>query len=337
MNFRILVAILCGSLLVVPVWAGGKAGWMPAEAKAMSKAEFDALWKGISNWGRWGKDDELGALNTITPEIRANAAKLVTDGVTVSLAREVSKLKGAYPSNSPFDHKLMIHELGPHQLAATDRYAFDYHGEALTHIDALSHFAHKGFLYNGFPVSGLKPDGADKLGIENVAVNGIFTRAVLVDVPRFIKEKWMEPGQALTIEFLKEWEKRTGVTVGPGDVLLIRTGRWARVAELGDWSVLAEGSAGVHASVAAWVKERDIAAVGSDGGSDVMPSNVEGLFTPFHELVQASLGVILFDGLDLQTVAEEAAKRGRHTFLFVASPIRVPGGTGAPINPLAVF
>ena len=119
-------------------------------------------------------------------------------------------------------------------------------------------------------------------------------------------------------------------------MLLIRTGRWERVRQKGQWNFLEE-AAGSHASLARWLEARDVAVIGSDGVSDVMPSGVEGLVNPLHELLLVSLGMPLLDNLDLDPLAREARQRGRWTFLFVGSPLRVPGGTGSPLNPLAIF
>ena len=135
---------------------------------------------------------------------------------------------------------------------------------------------------------------------------------------------------------LEAWEKESGVTITSGDVLLIRTGRWTQVAREGQWNFL-EKAAGAHASLAPWLKSRDVAVIGCDGVSDVMPSGVEGLVNPLHELVIVGLGMPILDNLDLEAVADAAAERGRSTFLFVGAPLRVPGGTGSPLNPLAVF
>ncbi|MEE4283673.1 MAG: cyclase family protein, partial [Pseudomonadales bacterium] len=132
------------------------------------------------------------------------------------------------------------------------------------------------------------------------------------------------------------WEKQSGVTISSGDVLLIRTGRWAKVEQHGQYNFLA-AAAGMHASVAAWLKARDVAVIGCDGVSDVMPSGVEGLVNPLHELVLVGLGMPILDNLDLEAVAEQATRSGRSTFLFVGAPLRVPGGTGSPLNPLAIF
>ena len=312
----------------------GPAAWAVGDPAPMSRAEFDQMMQDISNWGRWGKDDELGTLNLITPQVRKQAAALVKEGTTVSMSLDLNKVADPLNAN-PFHHELARAQFSGHQVAG-DKYSVEYHGFAHSHMDGLPHFAHKGFFYNGVPYESAKPDGAEKLGIHNAGVNGVFTRGVLVDMPRFLGVDYLEPGVAITVADLEAWEKETGVTVGSGDVLLIRTGRWAKVAKDGQWDFLAK-AAGSHASVAAWLKARDVAVIGCDGVSDVMPSGVEGLVNPLHELVLVALGMPILDNLDLEAVAAAAAARERPTFLFVGAPLRVPGGTGSPMNPLAVF
>lgn len=302
-------------------------------AAVVTQAQFEVWLKDISNWGRWGKDDELGTLNLITPEKRKAAAALVQDGVSVSLALDLNKQRDDLNTN-PFEQELKVGRFGGHEVAG-DRYAVEYHGFAHSHMDGLTHFAHQGKLYNGFPVDVLEKGGARKLGIQN-AKNGIFTRGVLVDIPWLRGVDYLEPGTAITSKDLEAWEARTGVKVASGDVLLIRTGRWERVRQKGQWNFL-EAAAGSEASVAKWLKARDVAVIGSDGVSDVMPSNVEGLLNPLHELVLVGLGMPILDNLDLDPVAREAVRRNRWTFLFVGAPLRVPGGTGSPLNPLAIF
>jgi kynurenine formamidase len=203
-------------------------------------------------------------------------------------------------------------------------------------MDGLQHYAHKGLLYNGMPIDSLTPEGTDRLGIQNVAVSGIFTRGVFVDIPRFLGIDYLPAGTAIVAADLEAWEEASGVRISSGDVLLIRTGRWVEVAEQGQWD-FSQKAAGLHVSVISWLKARDVAVIGCDGVSDAVPSGVEGLINPLHELVLAGLGMPILDNLDLEAVAEAAAERNRSTFLFVGSPLRVPGGTGSPLNPLAVF
>ncbi len=151
---------------------------------------------------------------------------------------------------------------------------------AHSHMDGLTHFSHDGKLYNGVSVDVLEKGGARKLGIQN-AKDGIFTRGVLVDIPWLRGVEFLEPGTAITSEDLEAWEAKTSVKIGSGDVLLIRTGRWERVRQRGQWNFLEE-AAGSHASLARWLKARDVAVIGSDGASDALPSRVEGLVNPLH-------------------------------------------------------
>ncbi len=308
--------------------------WAVGDPPAMTRIEFDQLMQEISNWGRWGANDQLGTLNLITPAKRREAASLVEDGVTVSMALDLNKQEDEL-NTSPFEHQVIIAEFGGH-TGIVDTFSVNYHGYAHSHIDGLQHITHKGELYNGMSLESVRPEGTERLGIQNVGINGVFTRGVLIDMPRFLDIDFLPAGTAITVKDLEAWEKEAGVTVGSGDVLLIRTGRWTQVAQEGQWNFM-EKAAGLHASVAAWLKSRDVAVIGCDGVSDVTPSGVEGLVIPLHELVIAGLGMPMLDNLDLEAVAEAAAERGRFTFLFVGAPLRVPGGTGSPLNPLAVF
>ena len=299
----------------------------------VSAAEFARWAEEISNWGRWGHDDELGTLNLITAAKRKAATQLVENGVSISLARVLDTEESAR-NPRPFRHELYVGTFGTHEVAG-DIYSVQYHGFAHSHMDGLPHFARDGQLYNGFPVCGLKETGAEKLGIHN-AHQGIVSRGILIDMAWLKGVDYLEPGTPIMTSDLEAWEAKTGVRVGSGDVLLVRTGRWEAARRLPDRN-FAENVAGLHASVAKWLKARDVAVIGSDGISDVMPSNVAGLFNPLHELVIVRLGMPIFDNLDLDAVAREADRRGRWEFLFVAAPLRVQGGTGSPLNPLAIF
>ncbi len=301
----------------------------PAVAQdAEVSAEQLAQWmEEVSNWGRWGDDDELGALNLITPEKRRQAAALVREGLTVPMAFDIDK-EQTESNPSPLQHTIATFGQW-----AGDTYTIEYHGYTHSHIDALTHIARDGQLYNGYPQDGIKPTGAEKLGIQNMR-NGIVSRGVLVDIPRLKGVPYLEPGTAITVEDLDAWEAESGVKIEPGDVLLIRTGRWVREAEEGPWNNLA---AGLHASTASWLHERDVAVLGCDGVSDMLPSGVEGQTHPIHLLVLNAMGMPILDNLDLEALAQQAARLNRWTFFFVALPLPVPGGTGSPLNPIGVF
>jgi kynurenine formamidase len=323
---------LTTALTLVLIFAAGTA--TAAAAPEVSRAQFDRWMKEISNWGRWGEDDELGTLNLITPARRLAAMALVKEGITVSMALPLNTRKDDLNQN-PFEQQLTTGEFGGHQVAG-DRYAVEYHGFAHSHIDGLPHFAHDGKMYNGVPFRSLTAAGAPRLGIHHAGAEGVVTRGVLVDMPRHLGVPYLEPGTAIGVSDLEAWEKASGVTIGAGDVLLVRTGRWVKVARDGQWNFL-ESAAGLHASVARWLKDRDVAVIGCDGVSDVMPSGVEGLVNPLHELVLVGLGMPILDNLDLEAVADAAHQRNRSTFLFIGAPLRVVGGTGSPLNPLAVL
>ena len=132
------------------------------------------------------------------------------------------------------------------------------------------------------------------------------------------------------------WEKQAGVKVGAGDIVFFRTGRWARRAKVGAWDIGAQ-SAGLHPSVARWLKARDVAIVGWDGHGEVFPAVVKGVDFPMHQLLLIAMGTPIFDNCDLEAVSEAAASRKRWAFLLTASPLAIPGGTGSPLNPIATF
>jgi len=288
----------------------------------------------LSNAGRLGAQDQLGTLNLITPAKRRAAAQSVRDGVSISLA---SDLVAGPDSNalSPMRFGLLVSQVDSLSFAAVDTVAFLIHGYAYSHIDALSHFLVQGQMYNGVGRDQLTPQGAKRLGIEAMQ-SGIVTRGVLIDVPRLRGVPFLANGDAVTPADLELWEKRNGTRIEAGDVVLIRTGRGARVRASGPWRVELNAS-GAHPSLAAWLKSRDVAALGSDVANEVAPSVVRGVADPMHLLSIIALGMPLMDDLDLERLANEAVARSRPTFLFVASPLRIRGGTGSPLNPLAIF
>jgi len=297
----------------------------------ISKAEFEQMMKDLSNWGRWGKDDQLGTVNLITPAKRRAAAKLVTEGVSVSLARDTDSVK-AVDNGSPFIDKMSPPVDGQFNM---DEYTVFFHGFAHTHIDALSHVFYKDKMYNGFSQSEIQPDGARKLAIAALK-DGIFTRGVLVDIPWLRNVPYLENDVVIHPSDLDAWEKKTGVHIESGDVVFVRTGRWAQRAAKGPWDI-GNASAGLDPRSIAWLKKRDIALLGGDAASDALPSHMGEIDFPVHQLLLVAMGTPMLDQCDLEALSKAAAERKRWTFLFTAAPLRVTGGTGAPINPIATF
>jgi len=291
-------------------------------------AEFDELFKQVSNWGRWGKDDQLGSVNLITAAKRKQALALAKTGVSVSLAHN-PLTERAEDNSNPFEHTML-------RGNNMDRYAVSYHGYAHSHIDALCHILYKDQTYNGYPRAEVNTEkGCTKLGIDNLK-QGILSRGILIDAPRLKGVEYLEPGTPLYAEDVEAWEKKAGVKIGAGDVVLLRTGRWSRRAKLGPWNV-GQNAAGFHASIAPWFKTRGVAIVGSDVAEDVLPSRVEGIALPLHTLLITAMGVNLLDNQDLEAVAETAAKLNRWEFMIMVAPVPVTGGTGFPVNALATF
>ena len=307
-------------------------------SRDLGQADIERLMDELSNWGRWGADDQLGAANLITPEKRLEAMGLATEGITVSLAHRVLQDE-ADDVPLPFGRRM----LGVPDAAAasaffggvSDNYQVSYHGYSHSHIDSLCHILHKGQMYNGVSQDTITEAGCANASIVNLQ-GGIVTRGVLLDIPRLKGVPYLEPGTPIYTEDLEAWEEMAGVTVQPGDAIFIRTGRWARRAEVGPWTI-SENAAGLHASTMPWVKSRDVSFIGSDAALDVVPSLVDDVRLPVHLLTIVAMGVDLFDNQDLEALAETAASLNRWEFTLVASPLAVENGTGSPINALAIF
>jgi kynurenine formamidase len=298
----------------------------------VTKADVDGWMKELSNWRRWGPTDAMGTVNLITPAKRKAAAALVKEGVAVSLAHDADTEKSV-DNNSPYGHKML--STGGRGQFITDEYSVNYHGLAHTHMDALSHFIFDGKMFDGYPIADNVSDQGVKRNDVTAFKNGIFTRGILMDIPRLKNLPYLEPSDPIYPEDLEAWEKKAGVKVGAGDVVFIYTGRWARRKALGAWNP--SKVAGLFASCAKWLHQRDVAMVGSDSDTDVMPSGVTGVSQPLHQLLLNAMGTPIFDNCDLEAVADAAAKRNRWAFLITAAPISMPGGTGSPLNPTAVF
>ena len=299
----------------------------------LTKKDIDSMMTSLSNWGRWGKSDELGALNLITPAKRKQAAALVKEGVTVSIAHNVIKVKEE--SSPPFELRMVQTGQSPSAEYAGDIYSVQYHGYTQTHIDALCHLFYQGKMYNGFPQQTVTEQGADKLSIIQVK-NGIFTRGILMDIPSLLGKPYLAGDRAIYPEDLDAWEKKAGLKVSSGDAVLIRTGRWARRQAEGSWE-FEKNSSGLHASCLPWLKKRDIAVLGSDLASDVMPSQVEGVTMPVHQVILNAMGVPILDNCDFEELSKFAQNSKRWEFLLTVAPLAVDGGTGSPINPLATY
>jgi kynurenine formamidase len=298
-----------------------------------TRQDITELFEVLSNWGRWGAHDELGALNLITPEKRRAAAALVKTGVPVSLSREA--IKQQIGVSAPFEHTMVTSGDTPDAEGAADIFSVQFHGYTQTHLDALCHIFYGDAMFNGISKQTVTAQGATKMSVVTMK-DAIMTRGVLMDMPRLFGSQYLRASDAIYPEHLDAWLARTGIVLESGDALVVRTGRWSREAAEGPWDVEL-GSAGLHAACLRWLRKHDIAVLVGDLASDLMPSRVEGVRMPIHLVTIASLGVPIIDNCDLESLSQQSEKQQQWDFFFMASPLVVPGGTGSPINPIALF
>jgi kynurenine formamidase len=299
---------------------------LPTQLKA---TDIDKMMTDLSNWGRWGKDDQRGTLNLITPAKRKQAAGLVREGISVSLAHDFSAEKA--PDNTrPLEFTMTLT-----QPVAMEELRIFYHGLTYAHMDALCHARYKGKAYNGFDASLATEKGCVRAGVEHLK-EGILSRGILIDVPRLKGVPYLDGGTPVLASDIEAWEKKAGVRIRAGDVVLIRTGRWARRDASGPAS-LQGSSPGVHVSLLPLLKARDAALLGTDVGLDVTPSGVEEVVIPTHTVAIVGMGLLIVDNADLEALAETAARLNRWEFMFSAAPLPVTGATGSPLNAIATF
>lgn len=316
----------------------------PPERATVSQREFDAVFESVKNWGRWGHDDQLGTLNFITPDKVREAAKLVRTGRRVSMQLPINTVAGPDNPNPAIRYVVQGHDidLGPHGVRfGLDFFGMACHGDCTTHVDALCHVSYRGLTYNGRPAdSVLTSAGAATQDIANYS-EGIVSRGVLLDIPRFRGVSWVELGEAITRAELEACERAQGIEVGEGDVLVVRTGHHRRRLELGPWNNEAapagEGKAGLHIDTIPWMHERRISAFLPDGDGETVPSCVDGMPDPIHALQIVAMGMCAADSLDLEGLSAACQEEERWDFLVVGLPLRLPSGTGSPWNPIAIF
>jgi kynurenine formamidase len=294
----------------------------------------------LSNWGRWGRDDQAGTINLITRGKRREAAAQVREGLSVSLARDadVAAEDAATAGDSAgvhtWQHTMTRNVGGRKDGFVIDSYTISFHNTRTTHLDAFAHGFYRGEIYNGFSADTITNWGARKNDVLAFK-NGFLTRGVLVDIPALKGVPYLADDEPIYPEDLEAWEKKAGFKVESGDAVFVRTGRWRRFAEKG--IVGDQATPGLYASCGKWLRQRDIALLASDATHDVRPSRVTGVDQPIHQLFLVALGTPLIDCCDLEALSQLASERRRWTFLFTAAPLRVPGGTGSPLNPIATF
>jgi kynurenine formamidase len=321
-----------------------------------SADEVLSWYERLSNRGRWGDEDQRGTLNHITPERRADAARLVRAGRSVSCARDLVTAFGDPASSAQMfwvvtgqcvDHppEVPASKFGGGDVnSAVEYFGLVFHGPNVTHLDTPAHLFWKGELYNGRPSARTTAEfGATWCPVTEYR-EGIVGRGVLLDVPRAEGADALEAGRPVRAEDVAATAAAQGVEVGPGDIVLLRTGRWHPAAQadaaaraVSDDPAHWHQMPGWHPDCMPWLHERDVAMIGCDYAQDVMPPLYPEMPGPIHVLGLVAMGMPLIDNCDLEDLAATAAELGRWEFQFVLSPLRIVGGSGSPVNPIAIF
>ena len=301
--------------------------------------EYEQLYEELKNWGRWGADDALGTLNYITDDVVAAAAATIRSGRRVSLSLPVNTEAG--PDNPvPAIHYMSIghdNTIGRGEgRFATDFLGIDFHGESQSHLDALCHVSYKEKLYNGHSTRAVTTRGSSVLTVDDYR-HGIVGRGVMIDIPRLRGVEWLEPGEWVTTEELQAAEESQDVRLRRGDILVFRTGQHRRRLRLGPWDNNRIGRAGLHPATLRLLADREVAAFAADGDGETIPSPVDGIDYPIHPLQISAMGMAAFDNLQFEDLVAVCEEERRWEFFFVSAPLRISGGTGSPVNPIAIF
>ena len=292
----------------------------------------------LSNWGRWGSDDELGTLNLITPEKRAQAGRLVREGISVTCSRLiVPEMAPDVSRIPPLHYMITTGESAPSSGpgSSSDFIGLSYHGYTVTHLDSLCHQFWDGKMYNGQAASLITADSKATAGDIDKAQNGVVTRGVLLDITRVRGKEWLEAGEAVFPEDLEAAEDAQGVRVEEGDALHLRLGWDKRREKLGPHP--APGRPGLHAATLPWLHQRGVSILSADASQDVDPSGYPNIGLPIHKVGMVAMGLWLIDAGASEELAKVCQRLNRWEFMFVVAPLRFYRATGSPVNPLAVF
>lgn len=299
------------------------------------------LWVEVCNWGRWGEADQAGTLNLITEEKRRAAALLVQTGESLGLGN-LWPVDPTPDNPWPAQHRIVRGgDAGPYPGYPGLNVALDYigvecHGVAASHVDALCHVFVGGEMYNGYPATDVRSTGALRNDMMPMA-DGVVSRGVVLDIPGLLGLDYLPADYRISVEDLEAAEARHGVRVESGDVLIIHLGRESRIAAEGLFNS-GEGLAGLHPECVLWLHKRGVAMLGSDGMNDPQPNwQAEAWPIPVHYLGICGMGMTLMHNLSTAELVSRTNQLSRSDFLFTLAPLKIPGATGSPANPLAIL
>ena len=307
-------------------------------------AAFEELLRTLTTWGRWGPDDEKGTLNYITAATRRRAAGLVQKGKSFSLAIPIRHGSGWQRGGGRINPLHLMTATGCDPTTRVDlgmntRYVDDVlvmMVQGGTQWDALCHVYYDDHLYNGFAAAQVDSRGAHRGGIDKVHADFV-SRGVLLDVASWKGVDCLPAGYAITTADLEATEAHQGVTVGSGDIVLVRTGQMSTVGDdFAKWDVFHRKEAGLHWETAAWLHARQVAAVAADNSMVEATGQLAGARVPFHMLALCNLGLHLGEFWYLEALAADCATDGVWECMLVAQALPIAGGSGSPVNPLAL-
>ena len=300
----------------------------------------------LSNWGRWGADDELGTLNHLTEERRVAACADVVAGEAISLSMAFDRFGPQPRGDRRLNPSLSMLQTGTDVRLGVQEGCVDGWGyaddmvtmalQAATHWDSLAHAFHAYRMYNGYPCEEVTAAGASRNSI-TAAKDRVAGRAVLLDIARSEEVDWLEPGFPIGGRTLAVAAEREGVVVGPGDIVLVRTGAMLRARRAGTWDDYAyHDEAGLSLDALPWLHERQVAALAIDNWACEVLPNDGPVMLPVHVVAIVYMGLLIGENFDLDDLGERCAADGRYAGMLVAGPIPFSGAVGAPVNPMMV-
>jgi kynurenine formamidase len=311
---------------------------------------LDELLEGLpTNWGRWGDDDEIGCLNHLTPAEVLRGVREIKDGKVFTLAVPIGNPGGdpVWPGRSGAT-RLMTQDRSHYTsgklkpLNGGLEYADDYITAFLqgsSQYDALGHTWYGDKIYNGFSAD-TTTGGMAKCGVDKIAQRGVVGRGVLIDMARHRGKDSLEPAETFGVEDLEAAAAEQGVSIEPHDNLLIRTG-WLKVfydkGADAFYEKFVEPGLTFSPELVRWFHEREIVSLSTDTIANEVTFEPEtGIVLPLHAALMRNLGVLFSEILWFEELAESCVEDGRWSFLYAAAPLNIVGGTGAPVNPMAI-
>lgn len=303
-----------------------------------SSVELEGYFQTLSNWGRWGPDDTLGTLNLITPTRIHAAAKLIERGVSVSCSRAIAPRPTQTPSTGVLHMMTSSGEGAPeHGMgSATDWIGMGIHGFDNTHLDSHAHVFWNAQMYNGRAAELCSTERGATVGGLEPLFRGVAGRGVLIDGPALRMKPWLDPGEALYPADLDAWCESVNIIIQPGDVVYVRTGREERDAAL-KHSQPPKALPGLHASCLPWLRDHDVALLGSDVIHDVQPSGYEGVEFPIHAVAIVAMGMWLIDNASFRELTALCKEQRRYEFFTLIAPLAMRRATGSPVNPIVLM